>query len=166
MYVTVYMKDMFSIEPLCLINVLSITLPYLDSADVPYENRLNDYLNELDTCMTNHMVNPVGPLIMKTFLINNDNIDPQFVGCYLQQTDSFIHELNEPFSMEEKIEIQKCIYRRYEGQEKGLLYVFSEIQTYLKEQGIGLSGEIYTVFISQDEKTDTIVAELFLPIKE
>jgi len=160
------MKDMFSIEPLCLINVLSITLPYLDSADVPYENRLNDYLKELDTCITNNMVNPVGPLIMKTYLTNNDNIDPQFVGCYLQQTDSFLHELNDPFSMEEKIEIPECIYKKYEGQEKGLLKVFLEIQTHIKEKAIELSGEIYTVFASQDNKTDIIVAELFLPIKD
>lgn len=98
----------------------------------------------------------VGPLIMRTFINENGELDMEIV--MMLQCNNYIHSVEQPYSMESVIRVSNAMYCRYTGPEDSLKFAY--------ENDVKLENDNYTIFVDSNPEEEFIVADVFIPRAE
>ena len=108
----------------------------------------------------------VGPLIQytRTFMNDDDKLDIEVV--MMLQCNNFIHNVEQPYSMESVIRVPSVLYCRYMGQESKLKLAYDKINVEAFEADIALENCNYTIFVNNNVEEDIITVDVFVPKTE
>ncbi len=104
----------------------------------------------------------IGPLVQYANSYINENGEMVVDIRIMLQCNSFIHSVEQPYTMESIVRIPNCMYCRYIGPTAQLKYAYDKIQLEAFENDIPLKGDSYTIFVDRDEENDTITADVFM----
>lgn len=104
----------------------------------------------------------IGPLIQYTRSFTNDSGELDMEIVMMMQCNTFIHSVEQPYSMESVLRIKDCMYCRYTGTEEKLKFAYDKIELEAFENDTELMDENYTIFVNQNEE-DMIIADVFVP---
>lgn len=85
---------------------------------------------------------------------------------FMLQTDNFIHNVEQPYKMDSILRVKNCLYARYIGPEDKLKFAYDKLGVYAFENDIELEGCNYTIYVDRNEEDETMVADVFMPVKE
>lgn len=107
----------------------------------------------------------IGPLIQytKTSMSENNTVDVEII--MMLQCNNYIHNVEQPYSMESVIRVPEAMYCRYTGPETLLKYAYDKIHLEAFEQDIPLEDYNYTIFVDNNEEEDYMTADVFVPRK-
>lgn len=105
----------------------------------------------------------IGPLIQHTYAKTNKDGELDAVIELMLQSDSYIHHIDLPFTIDSTLRIKNCMYVRFVGEEPQIKYAYDKISVVAYEENITLQGDSYTVYV--DRQDDIITADIFMPYK-
>ena len=108
-------------------------------------------------------VTQIGPLIQHPNPFENEKGEWDIEITLFMQCNSYIHNVEKPYSIKSIFRISNCMYCRFIGPEKLMKFAYDKINLEAFENDIELTGESYTVFVDQNEEEGTIVADVFMP---
>ena len=108
----------------------------------------------------------IGPLIQYTSRVLNEDNGISVEIVMMLQSDTFIHNVEAPYSMESVISVSDCMYCRYIGSEEKIKFAYDKIHLEAFENDIELEDCSYTIFVDRNEEDETIVADVFIPRKD
>jgi effector-binding domain-containing protein len=149
-------------KTLKLQNVLSYRLD-LETEDA---NMFDTEVNKMNTFIQTHGAKQIGPLIQHTFLKVNENNEVDVNIQFMLQSDNFIHNVETPYHMESVLRVKNCLYARYMGPESKIKIAYDKLGVYAFENEIELEDSNYTIYVSRNEEDETVVADVFIPVKE
>ena len=120
----------------------------------------------MNTYIKTHGAKQIGPLIQHTTVCKNEENALELKMRFMLQCDNYIHKVVLPYKMESIIRVKNCVYARYIGSEDKIKFAYDKIGVYAFENSIELDGSNYTIYVSKNEEEETIVADVFMPIKE
>ncbi len=108
----------------------------------------------------------IGPLIQytRTFMNDDGKMDVEIV--MMLQCSNFIHNVEQPYSMEPVIRVQNALYCRYTGPEFKLRLAYDKINIEAFEEDIDLGNCNYTIFVNNNAEEDTMTVDVFVPRAE
>lgn len=108
----------------------------------------------------------IGPLIQytKTSVNENNEVDVEII--MMLQCNNYIHNVEQPYSMESVIRIPNALYCRYIGPETSLKFAYDKIHLEAFENDILLEDYNYTIFVDNNREEDYMTADVFVPRKE
>lgn len=125
-------------------------------------NEFNKSIEMMENYLRSKGTMPIGPLIQYTNIKLKDNEEPELSINIMRQTNTFIHNMEQPYKMESVIKVNNCMYCRYTGPEEKLKFAYDKINLTAFEEDIPLKGDSYTIFVDRNEKDDTITADVFM----
>ena len=144
-----------------LTNVLKYKLPLND------ENfNFNAAIQQMQTYIQTKGALPVGPLIQytRTRIDSENKMDIEII--MMMQSNHYIDDVKEPYSMESVIRIPNALYCRYMGPKGTMRYAYDKINLEAFESDIQLSNCNYTIFVEENMEEESIVADVFVPREE
>ena len=104
----------------------------------------------------------VGPLIQytRTSIDESGKLDMDII--MMLQCNKFIHNVEQPYSMESIIRVPNALYCRYTGPENMLKFAYDKIQIEAFEQDIKLDDCNYTIFVDNNIEEDVVIADVFI----
>ncbi len=105
----------------------------------------------------------IGPLIQytKTFLNENQELD---LEIYLMlQCNNYIHNVEQPYTMEPDIRVPDAMYCKYNGDEAHLRLAYEKINIEAFERDETLDNCNYTIFLSSNEEENCVTADIIVP---
>ena len=105
----------------------------------------------------------VGPLIQytRTFLNESNELDIEII--MMLQSNNFISNVEQPYSMESVIRIPNALYCRYMGPEASLKFAYDKINLEAFENDIATESCNYTIFVNHNVEDDIMTADVFVP---
>ena len=158
------MNNIFIAErkTLKLQNVLYIKLD-LSSDEA---NLFDKEVNKMNTFIHTHGVRQIGPLIQYSSIEINEENEAEINMQFMLQADNFIHNVEVPYHMESILRVKNCLYARYNGPEDKVKFAYDKLGVYAFENDIELEGSNYTIYLDRNEEDETIIADVFMPVKE
>lgn len=157
--------ELFSIVPLQLTNVLSISLSSEDVDGIPSPKTVRGFLDIFEDCIAAHGAKAIGSLIMKTSNVMGSDGEMRFLVSYMRELDVFIHDVTEPFEVQETVSKPSCFYIKFKGMEEDFFPSIFMRRSQAKEKGLSLAKEIYILFVSEDVGDDSFEAEIYMPVE-
>lgn len=127
------------------------------------ELRIEALIEQMQSYIRIKGVAQIGPLIQYTRPYVNESGQMEIEMMFLLQCSSFIHEVEEPYSMESVLRVPDCMYVRYMEAEDKLKFAYDKIHLTAFEENIPLRGDSYTIFVDRNEEENIIVADVFMP---
>lgn len=143
-----------------LINVLKYKILLDDEAF-----NLKVAIEQMQTYIKTKGAMQIGPLIQSTNTSLNEKGELDIEVILMLQCNNCIHSVEQPYSFESLIRVTDAMYCRYIGPESSLKYAYDKINLEAFERGIELEGCNYTIFVSQDEVNEEMIADVFVPKK-
>lgn len=158
------MNNIFIAErkTLKLQNVLYIKLD-LSSDEA---NLFDKEVNKMNTFIHTHGARQIGPLIQYSSIEINEENEAEINMQFMLQADNFIHNVEVPYHMESILRVKNCLYARYNGPEDKVKFAYDKLGVYAFENDIELEGSNYTIYLDRNEEDETIIADVFMPVKE
>lgn len=127
---------------------------------------LNVAIEQMQSYIKTKGAMQIGPLIQytRTFMNENGELDMEIV--MMLQCNNFIHNVEQPYSMESLIRVPNAMYCRYTGPESKVKFAYDKINLEAFEQGIDLGEHNYTIFVDNNTEEDIMVADVFIPRAE
>ena len=157
--------DIFENKTLKLQNVISVSFS-MDADNNREETEYSLEVDKIKNFIKTHGGKQIGPLIQYTSVKINDNIDPSVTVKFLLQSDRYFHSVEDGFQIDAVLKVKKCLYARFCGPEEKLKLAYDKLGVYAFENDIELQGCNYTVYVDRNEESDTIVADVFMPVKQ
>lgn len=149
-------------KTLKLQNVISVKLD-LSSEDA---SLFDTEVSKMNTFIQTHGSRQIGPLIQYTNLEINEENEMDINMQFMLQADSFIHNVQSPYHMDAILRVKNCLYARYNGPEDKVKFAYDKLGVYAFENDIELEGCNYTIYVDRNEEEETMIADVFMPIKE
>ena len=149
-------------KTLKLQNVISVKID-LESQDA---NLFDTEVDKLNTYIQTHGAKQIGPLIQYSCLDVNEEGEADINIQFMLQADNFIHSVEAPYKMDSLLRVKNCLYARYIGSEDKIKFAYDKLGVYAFENDIELDGSNYTIYVDRNEEDETMVADVFMPIKE
>ncbi len=108
----------------------------------------------------------IGPLIQYTRTFMNDDGKMDIEIVMMLQCSNFIHNVEQPYSMEPVIRVQNALYCIYTGPESKLRLAYDKINIEAFEEDIDLGNCNYTIFVNNNAEEDTMTIDVFVPRAE
>lgn len=105
----------------------------------------------------------IGPLIQHTHSFVNETGELDMEIVIMMQCNTFIYNVEQPYSMESILRIKDCMYCRYTGPEDKLKFAYDKIGVEAFENDIELMDENYTIFVNQNEEENMVIVDVFMP---
>lgn len=105
----------------------------------------------------------IGPLIQYTRSFVNDDGKLDAEIMMMLQCNNFIHNVEQPYSMESVIRVQNALYCRYTGPESKLKLAYDKINVEAFEEDIALANCNYTIFVNNNVEEDIMTVDVFVP---
>lgn len=141
-----------------LTNVLSYKIQ-LQSEEVV---SIDVQLEQMQTYIKTKGAMQIGPLIQYVSPNVNEQGELDVQIQFLLQCNHDIHNVEQPYTMQNTLRVQNCLYCRYIGPESTLKFAYDKINLYAFENDIPLKGDSYTVFVENDEENDIMTADVFM----
>lgn len=149
-------------KTLKLQNVISKTMDL--SNDNPSSFDLE--INKMNTYIMTQGAKQIGPLIQYSGIDMNEKNEMNFELKFMLQCDKYFHSSDKDYPMEPTVRVTDCLYARYKGPESKVKFAFDKIGVYAFENDIELQGSNYTIYVSKNVEEETMVADIFMPIKK
>ena len=88
---------------------------------------------------------PIGPLVQCCDIQANTNGEPEIRVQLIQQTNTFIHHNEMPYTMEAELRCRNSYFVRFLGEEEKLCMAYQKIAVHAYEEDVQLTGKTYTV---------------------
>ena len=118
------------------------------------QNLFDSEINKISTYIQTHGANQIGPLIQYSKVELDENNEPDINMQFMLQANNFIHNVEQPYRMESLLRVRNC------------LYAYDKLGVYAFENDIELDGCNYTIYVDRNEEEETMVADVFMPVKE
>lgn len=102
---------------------------------------------------------PIGPVIQAMQVVT-DHGESDIRLQLIRQTNTFLKNLEQPYSMQSVLRCKNCLFVRFMGEEYQLKYAYDKLNLVAFEEGIPLTGRSYTVFTSKEQ--DVFSADVFM----
>lgn len=122
-------------------------------------------VNKLKTYIQTHGAKQIGPLIQYSCLDINEKGEADINMQFMLQADNFIHSVEAPYKMDSLLRVKNCLYARYMGPEDKIKFAYDKLGVYAFENNIELEGSNYTIYVDINEEEETMIADVFMPIK-
>ena len=129
------------------------------------QNLFDSEINKISTYIQTHGANQIGPLIQYSKVELDENNEPDINMQFMLQANNFIHNVEQPYRMESLLRVKNCLYARYNGPEDKLKFAYDKLGVYAFENDIELDGCNYTIYVDRNEEEETMVADVFMPVK-
>ncbi len=149
-------------KTLKLQNVISKTMDL--SNDNPGSFDLE--INKMNTYIMTHGAKQIGPLIQYTGVDLNEKNEMNFELKFMLQCDKYLDSHDKDYAIEPTLRVTDCLYARYKGPESKVKFAFDKLGVYAFENDIELQGSNYTIYVSKNVEEETMVADIFMPIKK
>lgn len=126
------------------------------------ETSIDVQLEQMQTYIRTKGAVQIGPLIQYISPQINEQGEVDVQITFLLQCNHEIHNVEQPYTMQNVLRIPNCLYCRYTGPETTLKFAYDKINLYAFENDIKLKGDSYTVFIDNKEENDDITADVFM----
>lgn len=146
---------------------LSNVLKYdVGAANEDCEINIDLEIQKMDSYIKTHGYRQIGPLIQFSDVCmgKNDSVDIKMI--FMLQSDNFIHNVEPPYKMDSILRVKNCLYARYIGPEEKLKFAYDKLGVYAFENDIELEGCNYIIYVDRNEEDETMVADVFMPVKE
>lgn len=150
-------------KTLKLQNSLSVNL---DFSTENLELIIDNEVNKMNTYIQTHGARQIGPLIQYSSIEVNDEGEADINMQFMLQADNFIHNVEQPYRMESLLRVKNCLYARYMGPEDKIKFAYDKLGVYAFENDIELEGSNYTIYVDRNEEEETMIADVFMPIKQ
>ena len=142
-------------KTLKLTNVLSRTLHPEELANLPV------ILTQMQNFMKSNGVQPIGPLVQA---IKPGTGPDQLPEMYMmQQATQLITQTEPGYEVDAVLRVKNCLYAHYTGPMAYSQLASSKLQILAFEKDLKLTGDNYTIFVSQDD--DDAVVDVFMETK-
>ncbi len=139
---------------------LKLTNVLINQVDLKENEGLDQEIVKMENFIKNKGAIPIGPLIQYTNVENDGINEPKVVIKLMRQSNTFIHNIEEPYKMKSVIRVKNCMYARYNGEESKLKFAYDKINLIAFEEDIPLEGDSYTIFVANND--DGIIADVFM----
>jgi len=138
---------------------LKLTNVLIQEVDLKESEGLDKEVLRMENYLKNKGAQPIGPLI-QYMEVEGGGEDIKLTIKLMMQSNTFIHNIEEPYKMESIIRVKNCMYARYTGEESKLKFAYDKINLIAFEEDIPLKGDCYTIFVSSND--DNIIADVFM----
>ena len=119
-------------------------------------------LTQLHNFIKSHDAQPIGPLVQAVRISAGPEHVPELY--LIQQATQLITQSEPGFTVDAVLRVKGCLYAHYTGPMAYSQLASSKLQIHAFENDIKLSGDTYTIFVSQDD--DEAVVDVFMETKE
>lgn len=128
--------------------------------------QLDTEIEKMNTYIKTHGIKQIGPLIQHTSIYRSKANEMTFKISFMLQCDNYLHKVSKPYKMESTIRVKNCLYAKYIGPEDKIKYAYDKMGVYAFENDIELDGSNYTIYVSSNKEDETMLTDIFMPIKE
>jgi len=139
---------------------LKLTNVLIKEVELNKSEGLEKEVFQMENYLKNKGAQPLGPLIQYTKLELVETQEPKLMIKILRQSNTFLHKVELPYSMEPVIRVKNCMYARYKGEENLLKFAYDKINLTAFEEDISLKGDSYTIFVANTD--GEIIADVFM----
>ena len=142
-------------KTLKLTNVLSREIHPEEMASLPVG------LTQMHNFIKSNGAQPLGPLVQCIKLPAGPNPQPEVY--MMQQATQLITQTEPGYEVDAVLRVKNCLYAHYTGPMAYSQLASSKLQILAFEKGLKLTGDNYTIFVSQDD--DDAVVDVFMETK-
>ena len=140
-------------KTLKLTNVLSREIRPEEMASLPV------VLTQMHNFIKSNNAQPIGPIIQSLAL----GEDHQMHLYMMQQATQLITQTEPGYEVDAVLRVKNCLYAHYTGPMAYSQLASSKLQILAFEKDLKLTGDNYTIFVSQDD--DDAVVDVFMETK-
>ena len=140
-------------KTLKLTNVLSREIRPEEMASLPV------VLTQMHNFIKSNNAQPIGPII-QSFALGEDH---QMHLYKMQQATQLITQTEPGYEVDAVLRVKNCLYAHYTGPMAYSQLASSKLQILAFEKDLKLTGDNYTIFVSQDD--DDAVVDVFMETK-
>ena len=142
-------------KTLKLTNVLSRVVQPEELANLPV------ILTQMQNFMKSNGAQPIGPLVQGIKMGTGPDHAPELY--MMQQATQMITQMEPGYHMDAVLRVKNCLYAHYTGPMAYSQLASSKLQILAFEKDLKLTGDNYTIFVSQDD--DDAVVDVFMETK-
>ena len=142
-------------KTLKLTNVLSREIHPEEMASLPV------VLTQMHNFIKSNGAQPLGPLVQCIKLPAGPNPQPEVY--MMQQATQLITQTEPGYEVDAVLRVKNCLYAHYTGPMAYSQLASSKLQILAFEKDLKLTGDNYTIFVSQDD--DDAVVDVFMETK-
>ena len=142
-------------KTLKLTNVLSREIRPEEMASLPV------VLTQMHNFIKSNGAQPLGPLVQCIKLPAGPNPQPEVY--MMQQATQLITQTEPGYEVDAVLRVKNCLYAHYTGPMAYSQLASSKLQILAFEKDLKLTGDNYTIFVSQDD--DDAVVDVFMETK-
>ena len=118
-------------------------------------------LTQMVNFIKSNNAQPIGPLVQCVKVPSGPNPQPEIY--FMQQVNQLIPRLDPGYQMDAVLRVRNCLYAHYTGPMSRSSLASQKLDIYAFENELELSGNVYTIFVNQDE--DEGVVDVFMETK-
>ena len=142
-------------KTLKLTNVLSRVVQPEELANLPV------ILTQMQNFMKSNGAQPIGPLVQAIKMGTGPEHVPELY--MMQQATQLITQTEPGYEVDAVLRVKNCLYAHYTGPMAYSQLASSKLQILAFEKDLKLTGDNYTIFVSQDD--DDAVVDVFMETK-
>ncbi len=140
---------------------LKLTNVITKEFDLQENEGLDKEIIKMENYIKNKGAQPIGPIVQYTTIGTcSETQDAKVVIKLLRQANTFLHNVESPYSMEAVLRVKNCIYARFKGNESKLKLAYDKINITAFEEDISLKGDSYTIFVANND--GDLIADVFM----
>ena len=140
---------------------LKLTNVLARKIDASELGNLGVILTQMQNFIKSHSAMPVGPVIQCVKFTSGPNPEPQIY--FMMQVNQLIPRLEPGYEQDAVLRVKNCLYAHYTGPMAYSQLASSKLQILAFEKDLKLTGDNYTIFVSQDD--DDAVVDVFMETK-
>ena len=140
-------------KTLKLTNVLSREVKPEEVANMPL------VFTQMQNFIKSNGAQPIGPVVQSIIFTP----DHEMKLYMMQQATQFIPQMEPGYHMDSVLRVKNCLYAHYTGPMNQSQLATSKLQIHAFENDITLTGNNYTIFVSQDD--EEAVVDVFMETK-
>lgn len=118
-------------------------------------------LTQMHNFIKSNNAQPMGPLVQCIRMSSGPNPQPEIY--FLQQTTQLISRMDPGYQMDAVLRVRNCLYAHYTGPMSRSSLASQKLDIFAFENELELTGNVYTIFVNQDE--DESVIDVFMETK-
>ena len=124
-------------------------------------NNMQIVLTQMHNFIKSNGAQPLGPLVQCIKLPAGPNPQPEVY--MMQQATQLITQTEPGYEVDAVLRVKNCLYAHYTGPMAYSQLASSKLQILAFEKDLKLTGDNYTIFVSQDD--DDAVVDVFMETK-
>ena len=118
-------------------------------------------LTQMQNFMKSNNAQPIGPMIQCIKVPSGPNPPPEVY--MMQQTTQLIPRMEPGYTQDAVMRAKGCLYAHYTGPMSQSGLASQKLNIYAFENEIELNGNVYTIFVNQDD--DDAIVDVFMETK-